>query len=234
MTGKRNHPSSPSILLIGASGLAGHEIVNHLIEHDSKPRVHLFCEKSASQLHHRHQEACASIYHGDSSRATDVLAALQETGATIVILSIDNRDKKSDLCAEKISWACVSAMKMPGMDHIRAIVLSSAGAGTSRIKTRLGYGRIMERRRRSSIKDHSAQESAFRVNGLDDRTVIIRTTDLTNGNASGEIVEYGDKEKAPSFSVDRADVAQYVCKHVCNTNDNLHGKIVNITGRRPE
>jgi hypothetical protein len=76
-----------------------------------------------------------------------------------------------------------SAMKMPGFYHINVIVLSSFGAGTSRIKIRrlLGYGRLLSRWRRNSLKDCTGQESAFLVNGLDNRTVIIRTTDLTDG-----------------------------------------------------
>jgi len=232
MTGKRNHPSSPSILLIGGTGRAGHEIVNQLIEHTSQPEVHLFCDKEEAELHDKHQEACASVYHGDSSRASDILEALKETEANIVILSVDNRDKvvtKSEFCTPR-AWAVVSAMKMPGMGHVRAIVLSSFGAGTSRIKVRMmDYGRFIQRRRRNSLKDHSGQEAAFLVNKLNDRTVIIRTTDLTNGNPTGKIVEFGDQDRAPSFRIDLVDVAMYVTKEVCEGL--MRGRTVNITGQ---
>lgn len=235
MTGKRNHPSTPSILLIGATGRAGQEIVNQLIaEEQAGGELHLFCEKQESdQLHEKHLDACTSIYHGDSSRATDILDALKETGANIVILSVDNRDNvttsnKCDLCTLR-AWAVVSAMKMPGMDHTRAIVLSSTGAGSSRIKSgRYGYKMFISRRRRRSIEDHSGQENAFLINGLDHRTVIIRTTDLTDGKPTGEVVEFGDTERAPSFRIDCVDVASYVTKEVFR---GAFGKIVNITGR---
>lgn len=234
MTGKRNHPSSPSILLIGPTSLAGQEIVNQLIEHPSQPKVHLFCQKSA-QLHAEHRKSCTSVFHGDSSRATDILEALQETEATIVVLSLDTGDQdaatKSEILTD-IAWSVVSALKMPGMSHVRTIVLSSFGAGTSRIKIgRLGYGRLITHRRRNSLKDHTGAELAFLTNALDDRTVIIRTTDLTDDKPTGKVVEFGDDEKAPTFRIDRRDVAMYVTKEIFN---GFVGRIVNITGRRPE
>lgn len=232
MTGKRNHPSSPCILLIGASGRAGNEIVKQLVAHDSHPKVHLFCDKSTDELHEKHLEVCASVYHGDSSRATDILEALQETQASIVILSIDNRDKivtsSGEFCTPR-AWAVVSAMKMPDMSHVRAIVLSSFGAGTSRIRYRMmGYGRLIQHRRRQSLRDHTGQEAAFLANKLNNRTVIIRTTDIISGKSTGKIVEFGDEDRAPSFCVDVIDVANYVTREVCEGL--LRGRIVNITG----
>ena len=229
MAGQRSQLSSPSILLIGATGRAGHEIVNQLIAHPSQPQLHLFCDKS-TEVDDKHREACASVYQGDSSRATDVLGALQETEANIVILSIDNRNRdttKPDICTGS-AWAVVSAMKMPGMDHVRAIVLSSTGAGTSRIRVRrMSYGRLLEYRQRHVLRDHRGQESAFFRNALDDRTVIIRTTVLTDGKATGNVIEFSDTERAPSFRIDRVDVAMYVAKEVCSGL--ARGRIVNIT-----
>jgi hypothetical protein len=229
MTGKRNHPSSPSILLIGATSLAGHEIVNQLVDHSSQPTVHIFCDRS-TDLHDKHQKSCASICYGDSSRATDILEALRETEANIIILCIDSRDDAKSKILTDSAWAVCSAMKMPGFYHINAIVLSSFGAGTSRIKIRrlLGYGRLLSRRRRNSLKDCTGQESAFLVNGLDNRTVIIRTTDLTDGKPTGNIVEFGDEERVPSYRVDCVDVANYVAREIFN---GMTGRIVNITGR---
>lgn len=212
--------------------------MNKLIDHPTRHEVHLFCEKDDSSqelIDDKHRAACASVCYGDSSRATDVLDALETTGATTVVLSIDTRDKitcKSDLCTPR-AWAVVSAMKMPGMDHVRAIVLSSIGAGSSRIKYgRMGYGRLIARRRKLSLEDRTGQESAFLINGLDDRTVIIRTTDLTDGKATGDVIEFGATDRAPSFSIDSADVALYVTQEICRGL--VQGKIVNITGRLPE
>jgi hypothetical protein len=119
-------------------------------------------------------------------------------------------------------------MKWPGMEHVHAVLLSSADAATSRINFGKGYGRLNKILVRHKPKDIS-HELAFLKCGLNDRTLIVRATDLTDNQASGTIVEFGDKERPPSFSIARDDVAHYIAKEVCESN--LHGKIVNITGK---
>lgn len=216
-----------SILLIGATGCDGLAIMNKLMSHPTSPQIHVFLPES-SKLSQVHRQSCASVYEGNGRRATDVLEALQITGAEIIILSSDACDTIDQYDRTSRAWAVVSAMKMPGMEHVRAVLLSRADTGNSRINFGMGYGRLNKLLLRHKPKDTS-QELAFLKCGLINRTVIIRATDLTDNQASGMIVEFGDEERPPSSSIARDDVALYIAKEVCESN--LHGKIVNITGK---
>jgi hypothetical protein len=171
------------------------------------------------------------VYQGDARNAIDIERALASTDADIVIISIGNGDSvaKSDVRTVN-ARAVASAMKTPGMEHVRAVVISSTGAGTSSIKVGMGFGKLIEYHLRHVLKDHTGQESAFLDNGLADRTVIVRATALTDGKANGKIEEFGDKEKSPTIHIDRGDVAMYIAKEACNGVP--VGKVVNITSKK--
>lgn len=223
-------PYRQSILLIGATCRSGQEILTQLIAHPTRPQVHVFC-RNPTKLAPECTKMCASVYQGDARNATHVKRALASSDADICIISIGNGDSvaKSDIRTVN-AQAVASAMKTSGMEHIRAVVLSSPGAGTSTIKVGMGFGKLIEHHLRHVLRDHTGQESAFLDNGLADRTVIVRATALTDGKASGKIHEFGDREKSPTIHIDRGDVAMYVVKEACNGVP--AGKVVNITGKK--
>lgn len=216
---------SASILLIGDGGRDSLAIMKKLMSHPTSPEIHLLISES-SKLSQEHRMLCASVYRGDARRATDVLEALQSTKANIVILSSDDQDMFEQY-RDRRSWAVVSSMKMPGMEHVRAVVLSSNDELPS---VRMGISRLIKRRRNLKVKEHNSHELAFVKCRLQHRTVIVRATSLTDDEASGEIFEFGDKERSPSFHIARDDVAHYITREVCESD--LRGKIVNITGRQ--
>jgi hypothetical protein len=222
---------SVSILLIGDAGRDSLAIMKKLMSHPTSPEIHLLIAES-SELSQEHRMLCASVYKGDARRATEVLEALQFTEANIVILSTDDQDMV-DQYRDRRSWAVVSSMKMPGMEHVRAVVLSSNEFGrleSSLTNVRMSISRLIKRRRNLKVKEHHIHELAFVQCRLQHRTVIVRATSLTDDEASGEILEFEGKERSPSFSIARDDVAHYITREVCEGD--LRGKIVNITGRQ--
>lgn len=220
-----------SILLIGATGRSGHEILHQLLTNPTKPKVHVFC-RDPSKLAPEYGKKCASVFKGDARSASDIERALAGSNADLVIVAVGNGDNvgKSDIRTAN-AQAVATAMMQPGLGHIKAVVLSSQGAGPTQIKVGFGLGKLIEHHLRHVLKDHDGQESTFLDNGLADRVVIVRPTSLTDGKANGKIIEFGDTVKCPTIHTDRGDVAVYVAKEACNSSF-AGGRTVNITGEK--
>jgi uncharacterized protein YbjT (DUF2867 family) len=221
---------SQSFLLIGATGRSGHEILHQLLAHPTRPEVHVFC-RDPTKLTPEYQKRCASVYQGDARSAKDLKHAIESSDANVVIVAIGDGDnlKKTDTRTAN-AQALAAVMKQPDMEHVKAVVLSSTGAGPTEIIVGMGIGKLIEHHLRHILKDHDGQEAAFLDSGLGDRTVIIRPTSLTDGKATGKIVEFGDKVKSPTIHIDRGDVAVYAVKEACRSS--FRGKTVNITGEK--
>ena len=220
---------SRSILLIGATSASGIQITNQLLTHPASPQVHLFCQDS-SKVSAEHRKLCDSIYEGDACSATDIEVALAQTKADLIIIAIGARDSVAKSRVRTVNAQVVAnAMTKPGFRHVRAVVLSSIGAGPSSIKAGFGMGVLLAYYLRHVLKDHTGQESAFLDNGLANRTVIVRATALTDGNPNGDIEEFGDHIGPSTIFVDRGDIAMYMAREACN---GASGKIVHITGNR--
>ena len=219
---------SQSILLIGATGRSGYQILHQLLVNSTKPKVHVFC-RDPTKLAPEYHKRCASVYQGDARSAKDIEHAIAASDADIVIVAIGNGDnlKKTDTRTAN-AQALATVMKQPGMEHVKAVVVSSTGAGPTEIIVGMGIGKLIEHHLRHILRDHDGQEAAFLDSGLGDRTVIIRPTSLTDGKATGKIIEFGNKVKSPTIKIDRGDVAVYVVKEACGGS--FRGKAVNITG----
>lgn len=223
--------TSQSILLIGATGRSGHEILHQLLTNPAKPQVHVFC-RDPSKLAPEYQKRCASIFKGDARSSDDITRALAASNADLVIVAVGNGDNvgKSDIRTAN-AQAVATAMQQPGMEHVKAVVLSSTGAGPTKIIVGMGIGKLIEHHLRHVLKDHDGQESAFLDNGLADRVVLVRPTSLTDGKANGKIIEFGDTDKSPTIHIDRGDVAVYIAKETCRSSF-AGGRTVNITGKK--
>ena len=223
-------PHSQSILLIGATGRSGNEILKQLINHPTQPEIHIFC-RDPSKLTPEYHKKSASVFQGDARNEIDIERALTASNADTVIVAVGNGDNlgKTDIRTAN-AQAVAAAMQQPGMEHVKAIVLSSTGAGPTKIIVGMGIGKLIEHNLRHVLKDHDGQESAFLDNGLADRTVIVRPTSLTDGRANGKIIDFGDKVKSPTIHIDRGDVAVYIVQEACNGSHG--GKCVNITGAK--
>uniref|UniRef100_A0A7R9VGH1 NAD(P)-binding domain-containing protein n=1 Tax=Pseudictyota dubia TaxID=2749911 RepID=A0A7R9VGH1_9STRA len=220
--------SSPlSVLIIGASGRTGLEILRQLSQDTKKKEVHAMC-RDPSKIPEQYKENCESVIKGDARSPDDIEQAINDTNAQVVIVSVGNGDSvaKSDVRTAS-ARALARVMEKPQYRHVRALVVSSTGAGTSKIKVGMGVGKIISYHLRHVLKDHTGQEKAF--GPVSDRTVIVRATALTDNKATGNVKEFGDKEKSPTIKIDRADLAEWVVKEVC-AGGTVGGKVVNITG----
>lgn len=224
-------PKHQSILVIGASGRSGIEIMRYLSKHPSKPEVHAFCrDPDKLCFQGGHHVCCNTVIKGDARSIPDIESALSKTHATMVIMSIGNGDdvSKSDIrTASAVALVQVLTSK-PEFSDVQVVVVSSTGAGTSSIKIGMGVGKMIEYYLRHILKDHSGQEAAFVE--IKDRTMIVRATALTDSKPTGNIKIFGDTDKSPSMNIDRADLAEWIVKQICDRPDNVRGRVVNITG----
>jgi len=218
-----------SILILGATGGTGLECIRQLAKHPSKPRIHAFC-RSPSKLGND-QDLCQSVIQGDARQVNDLQQALEQTAANVVIVSVGNGESvaKSDIRTASAE-ALATVLKLPQYKHVRTIVVSSTGAGTSRIIVGMGIGKLISFHLRHVLKDHTGQEAAFYP--LRSRTTVVRATALTEDAPTGKLVQFGDTEKSPTIKTDRADLAAWIVQEVCGGTKPIGGRLVNVTGAK--
>lgn len=220
-----------SILIIGASGNLGLALIHSTAEHLSKPSVHAFV-RTSSRIPPKEAALCATIQHGDALSQHDIKRALEVTHADTVIIAIGVRNStaKSNL-RENSARALIEVIR-PGspFEHIRVVCISSLGAGGSRILLGFGIGKLIRFNLRHVLRDHDMQEEVL-IRGMGsknaNRLLIIRPTSLTDGNPGRKVVRFGSEEKAPSFKIDREDVAAYIAEQVCGGGEQF-GNAVNV------
>lgn len=226
---------SQTVLIIGASGRMGVEFINAANKKFADSiTMHAFV-RNPDKLSDETKGKCASVVVGDATKADDVRRGLQETEATTVIISIGAGDStgKTDI-REKTAKVLMDVVK-PGSDyeHVKVVVMSSQGAGGSKIKAGFGMGMLISFHLRHILADHNGQEAAFKE-GMGDqasgRLLIVRPTGLSVDKAKGvdSVVTFGDEEKLPSVHIDRADVVEWVLNRMC-ADDGKFGGEFNLT-----
>ncbi|KAL7564623.1 hypothetical protein ACA910_009313 [Epithemia clementina (nom. ined.)] len=227
--------SSKSVLIIGATGGLGQQCLHHLSQEVLAPKIHILC-RNPTKLSKSQQAMCASIVLGDARQQQDVERALVGSQADYVFLitgSGSDLSKKANSIRQVTGQALAETLKKSAFQHVKAVVVSSNGAGGSKIIVGLGIGAMISRHLRHVMKDHDLQELAFA--DLMDRTLIVRPTSLTDDKGGKELVEFGDEEKGPSINADRSDVAAWICTQVFHSNpksSSPFGRKVNLTNAR--
>jgi len=135
--------STKSVLIIGATGRSGLECLRQLAAHPAKPAVHAFC-RDAKKLDDQDQALCTSIVEGNARSESDIERALRSTKADAVVVSIGNGDSvaKSDIRTASAE-ALVNILKKPEFKQVEAVVVSSTGAGASKIIVGGGIGKLI-------------------------------------------------------------------------------------------
>jgi NAD(P)-dependent dehydrogenase (short-subunit alcohol dehydrogenase family) len=215
-----------SILIIGATGLTGQECIQKLAEHPSRPAIHAFC-RNASKLDDKTRELCQSIIQGNARNESDIRHALQETKADWVVVSIGNGSDVSKTDIRTASGHAIANVLQhdSAFAQTRTVVVSSTGAGTSRIIVGMGIGKLISFHLRHVLADHTGQEAAFKP--LMKRSIVVRPTSLTTNTPTGKLVEFGDEVKGPSTQTDRADLAEWIAQAITTDKEAC---TVNITG----
>ena len=205
-----------SALIIGASGRTGAQIIRQLDANTNKRnklKVFAFC-RDPSKLDPKTKAHCTGVLKGNARLSTDLEKAIQESEADLVVVSIGNGDsvKKTDIRTSS-AQALVQVLSKPKYQHVQVLVVSSTGAGGSRIKVGFGIGRMIEFHLRHVLKDHNGQEAAFlSSSAMKNRTMIVRPTALVENEATGKLVSFGDLEKSPTIQTDRKDLADWLIK----------------------
>mmetsp|Transcript_21687 Transcript_21687/g.60363 ORF Transcript_21687/g.60363 Transcript_21687/m.60363 type:complete len:258 (-) Transcript_21687:1489-2262(-) len=207
-----------SVLMIGATGRMGVQLINSMSKHEAtngaSVEISAFC-RAPDKLDAATRARCAHVYKGDARRASDLEYAIHDSNADLVLVAVGNGDdvSKSDI-REANAKALVRALTSnPAFEHVRVFVVSSNGAGPTKIKAGFGLGLILQYYLRHVMKDHTNQENVF-LSGMKNRVGFVRPTALTDGKPTGHMKTFGDKDKPPSIQTDRADLADWVTANV--------------------
>jgi NAD(P)-dependent dehydrogenase (short-subunit alcohol dehydrogenase family) len=212
-----------SILVIGATGPLGQACIQKLADHSSQPSIHAFC-RGATKVDTR----CKSVVVGDGRNSQDLARALRETNADWVVVTIGSGpdlSKGNDIRTSSAKALAGVLQTDPAFSRVRTLLVSSNGAGTSKIVIGMGIGAFISFHLRHVLDDHTGQEAAFMP--LKSRTIVVRPTELTNNAATGKLVEFGDTVKAPSIKCDRADLAEWIADAIASEKNPC---VVNLTG----
>lgn len=224
--------TNKSVLIIGATGALGLQCLRHFDHDASISHVHILC-RNPSKLSASDKQLCDSIVTGDARDASDVENALARSEADYVVLCTGNGANvgKSDT-REKTGEALAQVLQSnPAFNHVKAVVVSSLGAGNSRIKVGMGIGTMISYHLRHVLADHTRQEAAFA--NLTDRTLIVRPTSLTDDKGGKALVEFdGSSTKGPSISADRSDVAAWITKEIAKNDTPFRGGQVCLTSSK--
>lgn len=222
-----NNTNVKSILVIGATGLTGKECIHKLSKQMPMPRIHAFC-RNPSKLDIETRSLCKSIVQGDARKEGDIRRALQETTADWIVIAVGNGEdlsKKNDIRTASGYIIANILQQHPSLSNVRVLLVSSNGAGASKIVVGMGIGKLISFHLRHVLQDHTGQEAAFEP--LKSRTIVVRPTALTTNTPTGKLVEFGDMVKGPSIHSDRADVAEWIANAIMSEKEPC---VVNLTG----
>jgi len=219
-----------SILIIGAAGRTGYTCLERFARHESKPKIHAFC-KTINSLPKRGIDLCQHVVLGDATKSSDIECALRETKANIVVVCIGNGNNtsKTDIRTES-ARALVSVMNKDEYKHVRALVLSRLGVGSSpKVKGTIGLRKLTSHRLKHVLNDHCGQEDAFWA--IAKRVTVVRPAMLRdNKRITGTVQELRIQDGNPRMvEISRADLASWIVEEVC-CGIPIGGRIANITG----
>ncbi|PXF49085.1 hypothetical protein BWQ96_01223 [Gracilariopsis chorda] len=218
-----------SILIIGANGRMGQHLIYAAARETNKPTIHAFVRNPAS-LPPPVASVCDSVQRGNALEAEDVRAALVESSAThiIVAIGVPNSTARSTLRADsaKAITEAIERSEQP----VKVVVVSSMGAGGTKIKFGFGIGSLTHFILRHVLDDHDHQEERFLsfFENDKDKLLIVRPTELTEGRAGAKVTLFDGDKRTPSMKVDRGDVATWIAGQVCRDGE-CFGRAVNIT-----
>lgn len=224
---------APVVLVIGANGQTGVEVIHACAASAAKPAVHAFC-RTPSKLSESDTKLCASIVEGDARSSADVARALEQTKADVVVVCVGVTDNLGPCDIREASAKALMDAIEPGAkyDHVKVVVVSSVGAGGTKIKIGFGIGMILNMRLKHVLADHDKQEEEIWTRLGDKekkRALVLHTTGLTSGVRGGEVCIF--EGKVPTARIDRSVVSKFIVAEVCGECPNF-GKAICITTKK--
>ena len=220
-----------SVLIIGATGSLGLQLLRHIAKEASIEEVHVMA-RTPSKLDAVDRSLVTSVEKGNARNTIDIEKALRATKANYVILATGNgHDVSKSDTREVTGHALAKVMKQEEFDHVQAIIMSSHGASETKVIVGFGIGMLLSFYLRHVFGDHTRQEAQFDNSTLKNRTLVVRPTSLTDDKAIDNvdaIVEFDGTKKSPSISIDRSDVAAWVTREI-TTKPAIVGRKVCLT-----
>ena len=229
-----NNNSKKSVLIIGATGALGLQLLRHMAEQSSINEVHVMA-RDPSKLEAKDAALTKTVQKGNAREARDIERALLATRANYVILATGsgNDTSKSDI-REATGRALASVLVKPNFSQVQCVVMSSHGASETKVIVGFGIGKFVEYHLRHVFDDHTKQEAQFDVKSLKERTLIVRPTSLTDDKPAKSldfVVEFDGCKKGPSINVDRSDIGEWVAREI-STKPAIVGRKVCLTNAK--
>lgn len=223
--------NNKSVLIIGATGALGLQLLRHLA---SEPSVTVSAlARNPSKFSDSDKRLCNTITTGNARNAQDIEKALVESKANYVILATGNGEdtSKSDT-REKTGEALAAVVSKPNFSNVKVVIMSSHGAAETKIIVGFGIGMMISHHLRHVLADHTNQEAFFAGGSLAQRTLIVRPTALTDNKGGQTLVEFNGLKKGPSISADRSDVAAWVTEEIMKSPASFKGRKVCLTNAK--
>ena len=194
-----------NILIFGASGATGHELVKQALE--QKHHVTAFV-RTPSKLKVEHSQL--TIFRGDAGNATQVNEAVKGKEAVLSALGASSPFKYDPVIVEGMSHI-VKAMEQKNVN--RLIYMSAINVKESRKDAGIIIRILAPLLLRTENAGHEARENIIRQSKLD--WTIVRAGGLTNGEHKG-MYRNGENVKSIgiSASISRKDVADFMLKQL--------------------
>lgn len=195
------------VLLLGATGRLGREILNEIIKRGYAVNVLI---RDAGKIEHVYSHL--EIFEGDPANSQDLARALSGCAYLVSALNISRR---SDFPWAKLrspgtflSDTLGKVLAMADQYSLKHIVICSAwGVGDSRKEIPRWFAWMIENSNiGTAYLDHQRQEELLKDSGWP--YTIIRPVGLTNGAGKGEILWTQGGEPKPKLTIDRKAVAK--------------------------
>lgn len=189
-----------SVLIVGATGRAGLEVLKQLAERASPPLVYGLTRniRTVSQKVMDHYSIFGEeLIEGDATKGENIYRALLISQADTIIVAIGNdKTKKSKNVRSTSAKAITQVLLHPQFRHIRVLVVSWAGAGSSKADCRMCIRRFEELKMKATLNDHTKQEEIFLSDKtIRDRTTIVRPTNFSRSDNPSTLKVFADGDK---------------------------------------
>ena len=193
------------VLVFGASGATGHNLVSQAVEKGHHVRAFV---RDPSKL--KIENKNLNIFQGDVSNYQQVEDAVKDQEAVISALGASTPFKRNFTLIKGIENIVGAMTKF----HVERLVYQSF-LGVKENRSELGFllDRVVSMLLKSSIQDHEVKEDIVTNSNL--QWTIVRCPLLTNGPLTGKYIE-GERIQSASIlpSLSRADVADFILKEL--------------------
>eukprot|EP00980_Cylindrotheca_fusiformis_P016366 scaffold4879_cov57-Cylindrotheca_fusiformis.AAC.1 len=132
-----------SVLIIGATGNLGLELLRHAAKDSKIDEVHVMA-RTPSKLDAADRSLVTSIEKGNARDTNDIEHALRKTKANYVILATGNgKDVSKSDTREATGRALAMALQKEEFSQVQAIVMSSHGASETKVVVGFGIGKLI-------------------------------------------------------------------------------------------